>query len=246
MEAPHEVGKIRELQNGRKQLLLHIRAKTQQGRPLTLRALVDNGAEANLIRKGLLPPHIMQISKNPLALVTADGTRMDGGSREVTLKLTFKLDQPDQTGNVEWSTTGTFHDADIQVDAILSYPWLEQSKLGVFPHLGSLVRLPPPGEPCDPTLLKGWNKQKKRKRGGPKLDKHVPTNKPRRFSWSKRLSTLAKKCKEDQELLATIAKGRSMQLSVPERRRTPFSKMRKSSSIWLSTSRRASQMPCGV
>ena len=34
---------------------------------------------------------------------------------------------------------GVFHDADIQVDAILSYPWLEEKYLGVYPHMESLA-----------------------------------------------------------------------------------------------------------
>ena len=41
----------------------------------------------------------------------------------------------------DWSTVGVFFDADIQVDAILSYPWLRQQYLGVFPHLEALAKL---------------------------------------------------------------------------------------------------------
>ncbi len=37
----------------------------------------------------------------------------------------------------------TFHDAKINVDNILSHPWLTLARLGVVPHLASLVRLTP-------------------------------------------------------------------------------------------------------
>ena len=35
----------------------------------------------------------------------------------------------------EWRASATFHDADIQVDAILSYPWLKKKQIGIFPTL---------------------------------------------------------------------------------------------------------------
>ena len=60
-----EVGKIRELQDNRKQLLLHLRARTIDGKKLTLRALVDTGAVANLLCKGLLPPRPCNIHETP-------------------------------------------------------------------------------------------------------------------------------------------------------------------------------------
>ena len=122
----------------------------------------------------------MQHSRNPLALVTADGNRMEGGKKEVTVQLNFKVDHPDNPQQVDWSIPGTFHDADIQVDAILSYPWLEASHLGVFPHLGSLVKLPPEGESSGPILRKGWPKRRKQRYGGPRLDPKLPSNAPRR------------------------------------------------------------------
>jgi len=40
---------------------------------------------------------------------------------------------------------------------ILSYPWLREHELGVFPHLGSLAMDEP-----DFTLLHGWSRRKER------------------------------------------------------------------------------------
>ena len=101
------------------------------------------------------------------------------------------------------------------MDAILSYPWLEKACLGVFPHLGMLVRLPE-GEKGDPILLSGWPRKNKRKQGGPRLDPaSIPNTRPRRLLWSRRLSALAKRCREDVEHVANIARVRAMQLTIP-------------------------------
>ena len=103
--------------------------------------LIDTEAEANLIRKDLLPAEHFKPSMRPLALLTASGSRMEGGQREVSLELTFGAKHLKGGGPKTWTTMAAFHDADIQVDAILSYPWLEEKHLGVFPHLKSLALL---------------------------------------------------------------------------------------------------------
>ena len=72
-----------------KQLLIKIRATQPDGRQVDLHALIDTGAQANLIKKGLLHPSVFRPSQKPLALITADGTKMDGGLQEVTLNLKF-------------------------------------------------------------------------------------------------------------------------------------------------------------
>ena len=35
--------------------------------------------------------------------------------------------------------TGEFYTADIRLDGIISYPWLKENRLGVFPHMGALA-----------------------------------------------------------------------------------------------------------
>ena len=136
---------------------------------------------------------------------------MEGGMREVSLKLTFMVDPPSPE-MAEWSAIGIFHDADIQVDAILSYPWLEQAKLGVFPHLGALVSLPPLG---DPIHLKGWPKKGKRRPRKPRIETQTPTEGPEGLYGSVHLSDLARKCQEDEEHLARVTQARAMNLVVP-------------------------------
>ena len=72
-----------------KQLLLDIKAEAPEGEPFLLRALVDTGAEASLIRRGMIPQAWFKRSADPLLLVTASGEQMGGGQHEVELRLTF-------------------------------------------------------------------------------------------------------------------------------------------------------------
>ena len=65
-------------------------------------------------------------------------------------------------GVYEWCTRATFIEADIEVQAILSYPWLEKAKIGVFPHLDSLAWISnKEGKPKKPhtflNLLGSWS-----------------------------------------------------------------------------------------
>jgi len=140
-----QFNQVVERPDGERQLLLEVTAEHPSGRTVTMHVLVDTGAEANLIRKGLMPD-LMVPSTRPLALYTADGSRMDGGRREVNLALVFGARKwRERKGPAwDWRATASFHEADIQVDAILSHPWLVSKRLGVFPHLKSLALLTEP------------------------------------------------------------------------------------------------------
>ena len=57
-----------------------------------------------------------------------------------------------------WCTKAKFYEGDIQLDAILSHPWLAQERLGVFPHLEGLAKLNE--EDSDPpTILSSWGQK---------------------------------------------------------------------------------------
>ena len=45
------------------------------------RALIDTGAEANLVRRGWLSDEELRPARHPLTLITADGTQMAGGDK---------------------------------------------------------------------------------------------------------------------------------------------------------------------
>jgi hypothetical protein len=51
-----QVGAVKELKDGKRQVLLDVRARGSDGRKLVLQVPVDTGAEANLIRKDLVAP----------------------------------------------------------------------------------------------------------------------------------------------------------------------------------------------
>ena len=66
-----------------RQLLVTVKTRGPDGRIRYLKALVDTGAEANLVRTGLLSPSLFRRSRHPLSLVTADGKRMEGGKNKL-------------------------------------------------------------------------------------------------------------------------------------------------------------------
>ena len=54
-----------------------------------LEALMDNGAMCNLIREGILSPHMLQATPSPMKLVTVTGESLPGGKHEVKTCLLF-------------------------------------------------------------------------------------------------------------------------------------------------------------
>jgi hypothetical protein len=133
---------------------VHVRLpdKTQK----IFKILIDTGAEVNLVKQSAIPQHFFKISPKPLRLITASGDEMFGGKREVELLLVF-----DQFWNgipmcESFEGRGAFYEAKIDVDAILSYRWLYDNQLGVFPHLHALAK-----NDKNLTLLRGLNKRKR-------------------------------------------------------------------------------------
>ena len=132
-----QVHKISE-KGSERQLLLRVRAQHHEGEAFDLQVLIDTGAEANLIRRDLVP-HLLSQSPRPLALLTANGARMVGGNKEVALDLLFGARAYTTGAKLpDRGVQASFHDADIQVDAILSFPWLRANRLGVWAHQHAL------------------------------------------------------------------------------------------------------------
>ena len=99
--------------------------------------LLDTRAEANIIRKGLVSNHLTYVARKPLRFATASGQSLGGGDTCVKLKVRLQSDQS-QDDWFEYEVE--FYEASIRVDAILSYPWLAEMHLGVFPHHKALVQ----------------------------------------------------------------------------------------------------------
>ena len=96
--------------------------------------LVDTGAQPNLVRKGLSPPHLFRRSTHPLHLSAANSGTVDGGRFVILLTLCF---QNNTTGK-KMSFRGLFYEADIPMDIILSNGWMARNKIIPIPELTQL------------------------------------------------------------------------------------------------------------
>ena len=57
-----------------------------------------------------------------------------GGAKEAELRVTFREKvQPNDDEELVWRVTGLFHEAEMEDEMILGYPWLCQHKLAVDP-----------------------------------------------------------------------------------------------------------------
>ena len=147
--------------NSHFQLILKLPIRLQNGETRILKVLVDTGAEANLVKLNLLPNHLFSQAPSVLKFRTANGQVLAGGDRVIQTSLGFtqSIDGVQQKELLELNAV--FYEADIQVDAILSYPWMVSTKIGVFPHKGALAMEYP-----HLTLLYGLgeHEQKKKKK----------------------------------------------------------------------------------
>jgi len=121
------------------QLLMKIRVLLSNGAEKDLYVLVDTGAEANLVRKGLLSDSLMRNAREPLSFVTASGQPLEGGKRTAKLTLFFEQVVSRQKLPNARSLQANFYEAEIGVDAILSFSWMAIHKIGVFPHHQALA-----------------------------------------------------------------------------------------------------------
>lgn len=122
------------------QLILRVDATFENGSVEPIWVLIDTGAEANLIRRGLVPDHLTFPAKKVLNLFAANGQSIRGGTR--TAKLSFGLTQFVDGIKLDEKLplSAEFWEADIETDAMLSYPWMVENQIGFFPHLKALAK----------------------------------------------------------------------------------------------------------
>ena len=125
------------------QLLMKIPTKLPNGEEKKLEILVDTGAEANLVKLGKMPRHLVYAAPQPLRFLTANGQRLGGGGTCIDLTLEFMQMVDGKMLPELLRTNATFYEADIKVDAILSFPWMAQNGIGVFPHLKAMALVKP-------------------------------------------------------------------------------------------------------
>ena len=89
-----------------------------------LEALMDTRTMCNLIREYYVTPHVMlQATPIPMKLVTVTGESLPSGAYEVKTCLLFHAgghEKPD------WRTQAILVEAQIHVDIILGYPWMQK------------------------------------------------------------------------------------------------------------------------
>ena len=118
---------------GDDKMLMDVFARLPSGKGQVLRILVDTGAEVNLIKEGLLPRAEFSKASRRLNLTTANGQPMRGGDVSVKTTLIFSR-HADGIGKGDFGVEAEFHEADINVDAILGNPWLCKRRIAVFPY----------------------------------------------------------------------------------------------------------------
>jgi hypothetical protein len=97
-------------------------------------ALLDTGAEVNLVRKGLVPSDAFQNSDSPLRILTASGDELDGGDKEVGLEIRFHgLDVDTKTKHMLLTPAKLF-EANIEEDVIISYQWMGERDVRIGPR----------------------------------------------------------------------------------------------------------------
>ena len=160
---------MRKLHKGERQLLLRTQGVLMNGETHSLGVLIDTGAEACLVRQGLFPAHLTYPAPKPLRFETADGKSLGGGDRCIRVKLLLLCESNELASPEQMEFEVEFYEANIKVDAILSYPWLSEAKLGIFPHHKALV-LDSPGL----NFLYGVRDHQKMRRNAPEHFGELP------------------------------------------------------------------------
>ena len=104
------------------------------GRKYPLRALVDTGAEVNIIRTGIIPHQSLQHDSHPLTLKGADDTCLKGGNLCVIGVGELVGHDIESQRDVHVQCGIHMYEANITVQAIISYKWLADQNFMVHPR----------------------------------------------------------------------------------------------------------------
>jgi hypothetical protein len=118
-------------------------------------ALIDTGAQVDLIRRDLVPEELTRPATARIRLVMANAQPLKGGKREVEADLVFAGHDEDTRKPVEVKAPTVLYLADINDDIILSYSWLGSRQFAVYPRQHGLkgrqgnTRVWVPGTPSE-------------------------------------------------------------------------------------------------
>ena len=94
-----------------------------------VKALVDTGAEVNVIKRGLLPESFTHQNAKPITLTAADSSNLKGGQKGVSGDAILGGNDMDTAEWTELHCPIHLYEANITVPCILSYGWLANQKL---------------------------------------------------------------------------------------------------------------------
>ena len=105
-------------------MVLGIKLIFPDGTSQNVKALIDTGAEVNLVNRNLIAPHLFQPSPRPVRLGAANSTRLCGGSQEVATILSMPALDVESKRKLDFRLPFVAYDADIKHDVIISFSWL--------------------------------------------------------------------------------------------------------------------------
>ena len=126
-------------------LKVEVLATFSDGSSHTLQALVDTGAEVNLINPKWVHNDLFYLSPKPIRLGAANSHLLEGGKRQTNILLTFHGHCLDSGNSIDLSLPFTAYDADVICDIILSYGWLAENNIIPNPRRHGLHFLDHPG-----------------------------------------------------------------------------------------------------
>ena len=113
------------------QLMIHVMLRMADNTLIGIDALVDTGAQVNLIRKGVIPEKYFRTSLAPKRFTTASQKLMEGGLTDVRATALLQTRDVDTGESTTVECDITFYDSNLGGEALLSYEWLRKNDINV-------------------------------------------------------------------------------------------------------------------
>ena len=114
-----------------KQLLVQVTLVMDDGEVFEVEALIDTGAQVNLIRRGIIPEKYFGKSMRPRRFVTASKKGMDGGLTDVSCSIFLSGNDMDTCEPLTLECPIVFYDTNLGCEALISYEWLRDNSMDV-------------------------------------------------------------------------------------------------------------------
>ena len=125
---------------GKEALRIPVMVVLPQGGKHILKALVDSGAEFNLCNRRLLSSTSWKVSTKPVRLMAANQSVVPGGDETLDVRLIMNGKPSDPGIRLKgYNLPATLYGADISEDLILSYSWLVEHNVLIYPKEHALI-----------------------------------------------------------------------------------------------------------